>query len=572
MKRILFIMLFSLALLVNAWETPVKIEGGTPDFFTEFTVVRFDYSGAAYIFYDHDPNLDLAKYDGKRVEHLGQVNKKGLKTYAPSMVVAKDGKIHMVWAEATSRLSTEYYIKYRTYENKTFSDVVQIAKLAMPGVPQSKHGPSKIEFIRIGVDNEENLFIVYYDSSRARCKFISVYNGVVKMEGWPSITPVRMKYPEVAAGDDFIHVVWQHGIKGSANYTCMWARRENKPDGKWQPMIDLKKGQHYVHSSHVPLVALDDKQDPHFVYMDDGRDGPGREVIYNTAIGTKLGEREFLSPNRGYPSNISLSMFDRGNGFIAGHKQTKVIFYDWKVNGVWKGFQEIPGTTGADGEWSDLSKDGKIAAVTFRTGWDNVWIVTSSKIVINLPPTVVINADNENPFSSDTVNFNANGSTDPDGSIVSYHWNFGDGVTAEGSQASHAFANKFGDVRVRLTITDDKGAVATASKIIKVKALFTATNITFTKKLIRTLLYDRNGYVINWTPNEKNAAAGYNIVGYKIFRKTVGDSGDYVEVGSVSSEKIGYIDVSIEPTGDKEYLYSVCPFDEQGHYSPVANF
>ena len=32
-------------------------------------------------------------------------------------------------------------------------------------------------------------------------------------------------------------------------------------------------------------------------------------------------------------------MFNKDNGFMAGHKVVKLVYYDWKVNGVWKGVQ-----------------------------------------------------------------------------------------------------------------------------------------------------------------------------------------------------------------------------------------
>jgi len=53
--------------------------------------------------------------------------------------------------------------------------------------------------------------------------------------------------------------------------------------------------------------------------------------------------------------------------------------------------------------------------------------------------------------------FDAAGSTDSDGSIVSYAWNFGDGNTGSGVAVNHTFASG-GNYTVRLTVTDDDGA------------------------------------------------------------------------------------------------------------------
>jgi hypothetical protein len=53
----------------------------------------------------------------------------------------------------------------------------------------------------------------------------------------------------------------------------------------------------------------------------------------------------------------------------------------------------------------------------------------------------------------------ASTSTRPDRSIVSYTWNFGDGATASGVTASHAYT-AFGSFNVTLTVTDNSGQSA----------------------------------------------------------------------------------------------------------------
>jgi PKD repeat protein len=52
--------------------------------------------------------------------------------------------------------------------------------------------------------------------------------------------------------------------------------------------------------------------------------------------------------------------------------------------------------------------------------------------------------------------FDGTGSTDSDGSIVSYAWDFGDGGTSTDSAPSHAYAHD-GDYTATLTVTDDRG-------------------------------------------------------------------------------------------------------------------
>lgn len=77
-------------------------------------------------------------------------------------------------------------------------------------------------------------------------------------------------------------------------------------------------------------------------------------------------------------------------------------------------------------------------------------------VEVNLPP--VANAGPprfEDPAV--LISFNGNGSTDADGTIVSYLWDFGDGATASGQSVTHQYASG-GQYTVTLTVTDDDGA------------------------------------------------------------------------------------------------------------------
>jgi MYXO-CTERM domain-containing protein len=86
----------------------------------------------------------------------------------------------------------------------------------------------------------------------------------------------------------------------------------------------------------------------------------------------------------------------------------------------------------------------------------------------NQPP-VARAGGNRSATVGATVSFDASGSTDTDGSVASYAWDFGDGSTASGVSASHAYAEA-GTYLVRLTVTDDKGATGQDAAIVIVGA------------------------------------------------------------------------------------------------------
>lgn len=78
----------------------------------------------------------------------------------------------------------------------------------------------------------------------------------------------------------------------------------------------------------------------------------------------------------------------------------------------------------------------------------------------NVAPTAALTASVDTLGS--TVSVDGSASTDPDGSIASYKWNFGDGSTGTGASATHAYTTS-GTYTVSLVVTDNKGATSTAA-------------------------------------------------------------------------------------------------------------
>jgi probable HAF family extracellular repeat protein len=88
-------------------------------------------------------------------------------------------------------------------------------------------------------------------------------------------------------------------------------------------------------------------------------------------------------------------------------------------------------------------------------------------VTTNVPPTASFTASPTTGFAPLTVALDASASRDPDGSIAIYEWNFGDGATGTGPTTQHIYVN-VGSFQVTLKVTDDRGAVSTASQSITV--------------------------------------------------------------------------------------------------------
>ena len=81
----------------------------------------------------------------------------------------------------------------------------------------------------------------------------------------------------------------------------------------------------------------------------------------------------------------------------------------------------------------------------------------------NAPPTADIVAD----CVGLDCTFDGSGSSDGDGSIVDWAWDFGDGTSASGPTVAHSYASD-GTFTVRLTVIDDAGGVDIAEREVVV--------------------------------------------------------------------------------------------------------
>ena len=160
---------------------------------------------------------------------------------------------------------------------------------------------------------------------------------------------------------------------------------------------------------------------------------------------------------------------------------------------------------------------------------------------VNLAPVASAVGTNTTGLAPLVADFDGSGSTDTDGTLVSYAWDFGDGQGALGPTARHAFTAP-GDYTVTLTVTDDAGATASMSVAVKVNAA-TTTLAAPTSLYTKTM----GGQVrVYWTDNAQGEE------GYIIERCPATWPMDFQEVGRVGANATSYADPQ-PPAGSHFY-------------------
>ena len=171
------------------------------------------------------------------------------------------------------------------------------------------------------------------------------------------------------------------------------------------------------------------------------------------------------------PLNIEL------HGGQSSDEDGNIILYEWNLgdNSEIQTGENINYTYNASGEYT--------ITLTVKDNDKQVSIPAEITVFVGDTPdkapiaTFTTNPDPPTGYVPFTVEFDASGSYDSDGSIISYEWDFGDSnAILSGAQVTHEFYNQ-GIYTVSLVVHDDDGLTTTFSRQVAVQLPAPVANI-----------------------------------------------------------------------------------------------
>jgi serine protease len=206
---------------------------------------------------------------------------------------------------------------------------------------------------------------------------------------------------------------------------------------------------------------------------------------------------------------------------------------------------------------------------------DGATFTTSHSVTVNAPPTA--------GFTFSTTDLTANfrdTSTDSDGSIVRWSWNFGDGARSTAQNPTHVYATA-GTYTVTLKVIDDDDALSdTSSKSVRVPNAAPTAGFTFSTTVLTTdftdASSDSDGSIVRWSWNfgdnaissEQNPSHTYAGAGDYMVTLTVKDNDGKTDTTSQSviiQATAGFVFSTTGLTADFSDTSTV-------RYAPIVNW
>jgi len=174
-----------------------------------------------------------------------------------------------------------------------------------------------------------------------------------------------------------------------------------------------------------------------------------------------IGEQIKFNATIQYPDLTNLQSSQVGAFLLfsgSGHNDTIPVVYDSTL-GLWVGTY-TPGNE-PGGLWS-LTVAGADSAFPTNSGKATKTIQLQDRI-----PVSIFSFTSGTILTSVSVSFDGTASFDPDGTIVGYAWDFGDGSTGSGATPTHSYSIA-GTYAAKLNVTDNSGSTQVSTQTVTI--------------------------------------------------------------------------------------------------------
>lgn len=523
----------------------------------------------------------------------------------PRIAVDSLGYIHVVWAEFYSGTTGDaFYTRYdiftrqwspplnlsnsgrvHTEENRPVGididalDNIYVIYVEGPrvtmrifsggnwGTPITVHswGSGDADSARVAVDANGNIFTIWWSMGgffvQSRARIDGNWENVRQL----SLPGKVAKLPDIGVGNNVAFACW---TQREDSYQIFYTQRGKTSGALWTTPRHVLEGSR---RQQAPAIEVDGSDIAHVVWTpvwDD--EGGTRMVRYSYWTGTEFAPHTTLSSRSllHYPY-----MHEQGGNIYVCWQVGPVfggtIFYNHKIGGNWTGETMVSNSAGST--FSDVAASPLQDRIYYV--WDaggEIWCSLSETVPgpPNDPPVADFTFSPTTGVYPLQVNFDASASYDPDGSISSYAWDFGDGKSGSGATVSHVY-NTWGTFTIKLLVRDNRGSTAAKTASITVQRLAQPLNIRWETHVDESLFLTRYVNEIKWDRNPLNDSAGAQIVRHRIWRKMTGEPDSaYKLLGEVTADVYSYRDKDVK--AKNIHVYTVTVVDSQGNESPIS--
>jgi hypothetical protein len=480
----------------------------------------------------------------------------------PQLALDSYGNIHMAYMDGTSKFNRDIY--YSKYTNGKWSSSERI---------YFSHNNSA--WPRIAVDNDNTVYVAWYheqDNPDWGADIIICWKkeGGDKWQGPENASRGTLNeresiHPDFKVSNGNLYVCWQDDYHSQGNWNIYYNEKIN---GKWK---EQSKRLFPGANQYWPSLALDDDDNVHIIYV--MRNGN----IYYTRKKNDQWELPKVISNgyakmtfpfiKRFHNNTLHAVWPQATG-----EGQSVFYARGTPDGNW--LTPIKVADGGNAEFPvvDIDDKGTAHVVWVDRGRGNKRDIWYAKVTPpGNPPSASISVSATSGVIPLTIEFDASGSSDSDGQIISYHWIFGDGSKGKGEKVSHTYQKK-GTYTAKLYVTDNDLLIGSKTVEIEVfEGPYPPINVKVDSIVNKSLFYDEHVNKITWSKNPQNEGL-FNIVKYKVYRKKKDEKDEmFAFIGDVDKNTFEFMDRGFTSKDElDDYDYAVTAVDDQNRESPKA--